>query len=62
VEVEGSLLIRWTALYALASVWMRGERENTCARLLASPRQAEWGVVWCGGGEAMGVGARRAHE
>jgi hypothetical protein len=28
VEVEGSLLIRWVALYALASVWRRGEIEK----------------------------------
>jgi hypothetical protein len=32
VEVEGSLLIRWVALYALISVWSRGERDkHTCA-------------------------------
>jgi hypothetical protein len=28
VEVERSLLIRWVALYALVSVWRRGEREK----------------------------------
>jgi hypothetical protein len=28
VEVEESLLKRWGALYALASVWRRGEREK----------------------------------
>jgi hypothetical protein len=34
VEMEGSLLIRWVALYALASVWRRGERgKHTRARL-----------------------------
>jgi hypothetical protein len=26
VEMEGSLLIRWVALYALAIIWRRGER------------------------------------
>jgi hypothetical protein len=26
VEMEKSLLIRWVALYALTSVWRRGER------------------------------------
>jgi hypothetical protein len=31
VEVEESLLIRWVTLYALASVWRRGEWEkHTC--------------------------------
>jgi hypothetical protein len=31
VEVEGNLLIRWVALYALASVWRKGEWEkHTC--------------------------------
>jgi hypothetical protein len=54
MEMEGSLLIRWVALYALASVWMRGERgEYTCTlALLAGP----------GWGRAMGVGARCARE
>jgi hypothetical protein len=51
VEVERSLLIRWFALYALASVWMRGER-HACARL------ASLGRTWRG--EAMG--ARRMRE
>jgi hypothetical protein len=33
VEMEGSLLIRWVALYILASVWSRGERgKHTRAR------------------------------
>jgi hypothetical protein len=35
VEVEGSLLIWWVDLYALASVWRRGEREKH-TRALAS--------------------------
>jgi hypothetical protein len=47
VEVEGSLLIRWVALYALASVWRRGEREEHTRALarLASPGRVEHGVV-----------------
>jgi hypothetical protein len=28
VEVEGNLFLRWVALYALASVWRRGEMEK----------------------------------
>jgi hypothetical protein len=32
LEMKGSLLIRWVALYALASVWRRVERgKHTCA-------------------------------
>jgi hypothetical protein len=52
VEVEGSLLKRWVALYALVNVWRRGEMEKyTCT--LASPRLAELsgvgrGMAWCG--------------
>jgi hypothetical protein len=57
VEMEGSLLIMWVALYALASMWRRGERGK---HSLASPRRAWHGVAWCG--KAMGAGARRAHE
>jgi hypothetical protein len=62
VEVEGSLLIRWIALYALASVWRRGETEkHTCALArLALLGRAGRSVVWRG--EAMGMGARRACE
>jgi hypothetical protein len=62
VEVEGSLLKKWIALYALASVWRRGEREkytHVLARL-ASPGWAGRGGVGCGVAwrcEAMGVGA-----
>jgi hypothetical protein len=39
VEMEGSLLIRWIALYALASVWRRGEMGKHMRALarLASP-------------------------
>jgi hypothetical protein len=54
VEVEGSLLIRWVALYALASVTRRAEREKhtRALALLGGP-----GGAWRG--EVMGVGARR---
>jgi hypothetical protein len=47
VELERSLLKWWGALYALASVWSRGEREkHTCALArLASPGRARCGVV-----------------
>jgi hypothetical protein len=45
VEVERSLLIRWVALYALASVWKRIKRE-THARTLA--RLTGPSGVWCG--------------
>jgi hypothetical protein len=38
VEMEGSLLIRWVALYALASVWKRGERGKHTRALARSPR------------------------
>jgi hypothetical protein len=32
MEVEESLLKRWVALYALATMWRRGERDkHTCA-------------------------------
>jgi hypothetical protein len=50
VEMEGSLLIRWVALYALASVWRRGERgKHTCALArLASPHRAGSGGAWLG--------------
>jgi hypothetical protein len=42
VEVRKSLLIKWIALYALISMWRRGQREkHTCA--LA--RRAGHGVV-----------------
>jgi hypothetical protein len=40
VEVEESLLIRWVALDALASVWRREKERNTRARLLTSPHRA----------------------
>jgi hypothetical protein len=52
VKVEGSLLIRWIALYALARVWRRREREKH-TRALA--RLAGPGVAWRG--EAMSMGA-----
>jgi hypothetical protein len=42
VEVEGSLLKRWVALYALAKVWSIEEREKH-ARALA--RRAGLGVA-----------------
>jgi hypothetical protein len=50
VEMEGSLLIRWVALYSLTSVWRRGERgKYTCALThLASPGRAGRGVAWRG--------------
>jgi hypothetical protein len=60
VEVEGSLLIRWIALYALISVWRREERgKHTRARSLtlprwARPRRTRLDRAWCG--EAMGMG------
>jgi hypothetical protein len=46
VEMEESLLIRWVALYALTSVWTRGERGKH-TRALTSPgrgvaRQWAW--------------------
>jgi hypothetical protein len=40
LEVEESLLIRWIALYALASVWRRGEREKHGRVRFASPHRA----------------------
>jgi hypothetical protein len=49
VEMEGSLLIRWVALYALASVWKRGERGKHTHALARSPR-------------LIGPGAARAHD
>jgi hypothetical protein len=57
VEEEGSLLIRWVALYALVSVWRRGEREKHTRALAHLARR---GGAWRG--EAMGTGARRARE
>jgi hypothetical protein len=64
VELEGSLLIRWVALYELASVWRRGEREKHMCMLarLTSPSRAEAGRDVARRGEATGVGARRARE
>jgi hypothetical protein len=57
VEMEESLFIRWVALYALASVWRRGEKGKHTLALacLASPGGA-------GRGGAMGAGARCARE
>jgi hypothetical protein len=48
VEMEGSLLIRWVALYTLASVWRRGERQKHTRALarLASPRLTGPGGAW----------------
>jgi hypothetical protein len=50
VEMKENLFIRLVALYALASVWRRGEMgKHTCAlALLASPGQAGRGVAWRG--------------
>jgi hypothetical protein len=72
VEIEGSLLIRWIALYALTSVWRRGERGKHTRALarLVSPHWAGPSVAWRGEarrrdarrGEAMGTGARHARE
>jgi hypothetical protein len=47
VEEEGSLLKRWVAIYALASVWRRGEMEkHTCALTrLASPGRVRCGMA-----------------
>jgi hypothetical protein len=60
VEMEGRLLIRWVALYALASVWRRGERgKHTRAR---SPRLTGPGRGVARRGEAMGAGAQLARE
>jgi transposase InsO family protein len=48
VEIEEILLISWVALYALVSVWRRGEREKH-TRLLASHEFdlfcAEYGII-----------------
>jgi hypothetical protein len=54
VEMKGSLLIGWVALYTLTSVLSRGEREkHTCALArFASPGRGE-----VRRGDAMGVGA-----
>jgi hypothetical protein len=62
VQMERSLLIRWVALYALASVWRRVEQEKHTCELtrLASPHLAGRGVAWQG--EAMGAGSRRVCE
>jgi hypothetical protein len=38
VEMEGSLLIRWVALYALTSVWTRGEMGKHTRALASSGR------------------------
>jgi hypothetical protein len=50
VKMDKSLLITWVALYALISVWRRGEGEKyTRARAhLASPHRAGRGVAWRG--------------
>jgi hypothetical protein len=57
VEVEGSLLKMWVALYALANVWRREEMEKYTCMLarLASPSGVGWGMAWLS--EAMDVGA-----
>jgi hypothetical protein len=57
LEMEESILIRWITLYALVSVWRRGEIEKHTRALahLASLSRA-----WRG--NAMGAGARRARE
>jgi hypothetical protein len=58
VKMEGSIIIRFVALYALARVWRRGERKkDMCAR---SSRLVGRGGAWHG--EAMGAGARCARE
>jgi hypothetical protein len=44
VEIEGSLLIKWVALYILASVWSRKRNGETHARA-RSPRRAGRGVA-----------------
>jgi hypothetical protein len=49
VEVKESLLIRWVALYTLASVLSRGEREkHTCTHAL---------LDWAWRSEAIDAGA-----
>jgi hypothetical protein len=55
VEVEGILLKRWVALYALARVWRRGEREKHMRVLacLAPPGRVEQGMAWRG--DVMGA-------
>jgi hypothetical protein len=47
VEVQECLLIKWVALYVLASVWRRGEREKHTRVLarIASPGGVRRGVV-----------------
>jgi hypothetical protein len=67
VEVEGSVLIKWVALYALTNVWRRGERGKHTHALtrLALPDWAGLGWAWRGvawRGQAMGGGARRVCE
>jgi hypothetical protein len=67
--VEESLLIRWVALYALISVWRRGERGKHTGALASSRLdglgRAGRGVAWhCEArrGKEMGAGARRERE
>jgi hypothetical protein len=51
VKVEGRLLIKWVALYALVSVWRRGEmKKHTRVRSLAGPDRAGRGMVRRGDG------------
>jgi hypothetical protein len=48
VEVEGSLLIRLVALYALVTVWRRAEKEKRTRA--CSPRLVRRGSTWRGDG------------
>jgi hypothetical protein len=57
VEMEESLLIRWVALYALVSVWRRGEigkHTRTLSCLAGRGRALRGGA---GRGNVMGAGA-----
>jgi hypothetical protein len=50
VEMEGNLLMRWVALYALTSVWRRGERKThtrALARLAGARRGDGRGRTTC---------------
>jgi hypothetical protein len=65
VEVKGSLLIRWVALYAPASVWRRGEREkHVCTRspCLAGLGRVGYGVARQGDGRRHKTCALIVHQ
>jgi hypothetical protein len=60
MEVEGSILKMWVTLYALVSVWRRGEREKHMRVLARLTGRTGRGMVWRG--EAMGAGTQSACE